>query len=167
MSSDKSSIGSSAFGFSLASIINSFFSLVCAYAVLINSFGLFCMGNLAIGLSVSFAQQYRFAATEMVQKDNIPRAISMVLLLGIIAALIGSNIVSLTENLVSIQYVDYKGIVKTISANKVNFNYRSIDLPQDIIFLSATFKGTNKKKNEIIKCGLDAKKLLIDLVVYN
>tara|TARA_B100001123_G_scaffold97068_1_gene111796 strand:- start:1064 stop:1972 length:909 start_codon:yes stop_codon:yes gene_type:complete len=51
--------------------------------------------------------------------------------------------------LVSIQYVDYKGIVKTISANKVNFNYRSIDLPQDIIFLSATFKGTNKKKNEI------------------
>ena len=51
--------------------------------------------------------------------------------------------------LVSIQYVDYKGIVKTISANKVNFNYRSIDLPQDIIFLSATFKGINKKKNEI------------------
>ena len=51
--------------------------------------------------------------------------------------------------LVSIQYVDYKGIVKTISANKVNFNYRSIDLPQDIIFLSATFKGNNKKKNEI------------------
>ncbi len=51
--------------------------------------------------------------------------------------------------LVSIQYVDYKGIVKTISANKVNFNYRSIDLPKDIIFLSATFKGTNKKKNEI------------------
>ena len=48
--------------------------------------------------------------------------------------------------LVSIQYVDYKGIVKTISANKVNFNYRSIDLPQDIIFLSATFKGNNKKK---------------------
>ena len=51
--------------------------------------------------------------------------------------------------LASIQYVDYKGIVKTISANKVNFNYRSTDLPQDIIFLSATFKGTNKKKNEI------------------
>ena len=51
--------------------------------------------------------------------------------------------------LVSIQYVDYKGIIKTISANKINFNYRNTDLPQDIIFLSATFKGTNKKKNEI------------------
>ena len=34
------------FGFSLASIINSFFSLICAYAVLINSFNLFCIGNL-------------------------------------------------------------------------------------------------------------------------
>ena len=51
--------------------------------------------------------------------------------------------------LVSIQYVDYKGTIKTISANKINFNYRSTDLPKDIIFLSATFKGINKKKNEI------------------
>ena len=59
--------------------------------------------------------------------------------------------------LVSIQYVDYKGIVKTISANKVNFNYRSIDLPQDIIFLSATFKGTNKKKDAIENCMKDLK----------
>ena len=51
--------------------------------------------------------------------------------------------------LVSIQYVDYKGTIKTILANKINFNYRSTDLPKDIIFLSATFKGINKKKNEI------------------
>tara|TARA_B100000579_G_scaffold313783_1_gene263248 strand:- start:130 stop:1038 length:909 start_codon:yes stop_codon:yes gene_type:complete len=59
--------------------------------------------------------------------------------------------------LASIQYVDYKGIVKTISANKVNFNYRSTDLPQDIIFLSATFKGTNKKKDAIENCMKDLK----------
>ena len=58
------------FGFSLAAIINSIFSLVCAYAVLINSFNLFCLSNLAIGLSVSFAQQYRFAATESVETSN-------------------------------------------------------------------------------------------------
>ena len=51
--------------------------------------------------------------------------------------------------LVSIQYVDYKGTIKTTPANKINFNYRNTDLPKDIIFLSATFKGINKKKNEI------------------
>ena len=76
------------FGFSLASIINSLFSLFCAYAILINSFELFCLGNLIIGLSVAFAQQYRFAASESVEKSNIPKAISLILLLGIIASLL-------------------------------------------------------------------------------
>ncbi|MDC1184610.1 MFS transporter [Alphaproteobacteria bacterium] len=93
------------FGFSLATIINSFFSLVCAYAVLINSFSLFCMGNLAIGLSVAFAQQYRFAATEAVETSNIPKAISLILLLGIVASLLGANIVSVTKNFYLTTYV--------------------------------------------------------------
>lgn len=93
------------FGFSLASIINSFFSLVCAYAVLINNFNLFCLGNLAIGLSVSFAQQYRFAATESVKTSNIPKAISLILLLGIVASLLGANIVSITKEFYITTYV--------------------------------------------------------------
>jgi predicted MFS family arabinose efflux permease len=93
------------FGFSLAAIINSFFSLVCAYAVLINNFGLFCIGNLAIGLSVSFAQQYRFAATESVETSNIPKAISLILLLGIVASLLGANIVSVTKDFYISTYV--------------------------------------------------------------
>ena len=49
--------------------------------------------------------------------------------------------------LISIQLVDFKGVVRSIPANKINFNYRSIQLPNDLIFLSATFKG--KKKGQI------------------
>ena len=49
--------------------------------------------------------------------------------------------------LISIQLIDYKGIVKSIPANKIKFNYRYIELPKDLIFLSATFKG--KKKNYV------------------
>ena len=94
------------FGFSLAAIINSLFSLFCAYAILINSFTLFCLGNLIIGLSVAFAQQYRFAATESVVKANIPKAISLILLLGIIASLLGANIVSITKDF---HYTTYVG----------------------------------------------------------
>ena len=93
------------FGFSLASIINSFFSLICAYAVLINSFNLFCIGNLAIGLSAAFAQQYRFAATESVETSNIPKAISLILLLVIVASLLGANIVSVTKDFYITTYV--------------------------------------------------------------
>lgn len=51
--------------------------------------------------------------------------------------------------LVSIQLVDFQGVVKSIPANKINFNYRSIELPEDLIFLSATFKGKKKDSLEI------------------
>ena len=51
--------------------------------------------------------------------------------------------------LISIQLVDFKGVVRSIPTNKINFNYRSIELPKDLIFLSATFKGKEKKREEI------------------
>ena len=50
--------------------------------------------------------------------------------------------------LISIQLVDFKGLVRSIPANKINFNYRSIELPKDLIFLSATLK--EKKNSEQI-----------------
>ena len=58
--------------------------------------------------------------------------------------------------LISIQLIDFKGVVKSIPANKINFSYRSIELPKDLIFLSATFKG--KKKN-----GLEIHNLIQEL----
>ncbi len=53
--------------------------------------------------------------------------------------------------LISLQIIDYNGKVKTIPADKINFKYRSTNLPQDIIFLSATFKGNKSKKYDIQK----------------
>ena len=51
--------------------------------------------------------------------------------------------------LISIQLVDFKGVVRSIPSNKIIFNYRSIGLPKDLIFLSATFKGKEKNSEEI------------------
>ena len=53
--------------------------------------------------------------------------------------------------LVSVQYIDFNGIVKTINSKNINFEYRGTNLPKDAIFLSATFKGIKKNKNEIQK----------------
>jgi UDP-N-acetylmuramate dehydrogenase len=53
--------------------------------------------------------------------------------------------------LISIQAIDKKGRVLTIPANKVIFKYRSNDLPDDLIFLSASFKGEKKNKDKIKK----------------
>ena len=92
------------FGFILSALINSIASLICAYSISILNFYIYCFANLFIGMSVSFILQYRFAATELVQKENIPKAISLILLLGIVAALLGSNIVSVTKDLFNTEF---------------------------------------------------------------
>jgi len=53
--------------------------------------------------------------------------------------------------LISIQAIDKEGKVLTIPANKIIFNYRSNDLPDNLIFLSASFKGEKKNKDKIEK----------------
>ena len=59
--------------------------------------------------------------------------------------------------LVSIQLIDSNGQVLTIPANKISFKYRGNDLADDLIFLSASFKGEKKDKNEIKKKVIELK----------
>jgi len=59
--------------------------------------------------------------------------------------------------LISIQAVDKDGRVLTIPANKVIFKYRNNDLSDNLIFLSASFKGEKKDKNKIQKEVLELK----------
>ena len=53
--------------------------------------------------------------------------------------------------LISIQAIGKDGRVLTIPANKIIFKYRNNDLPDDIIFLSASFKGEKKDRDIIQK----------------
>jgi UDP-N-acetylmuramate dehydrogenase len=51
--------------------------------------------------------------------------------------------------LISIQAIDKLGNIITIPAEKINFTYRGNDLPDNLIFLSASFKGKKKDIREI------------------
>ena len=53
--------------------------------------------------------------------------------------------------LISVQAINRSGEILTIPAKEIVFGYRSCDLSKDLIFLSATFKGNIKKKDEIEK----------------
>ena len=53
--------------------------------------------------------------------------------------------------LISVQAINRSGEILTIPAKEIGFSYRSCDLGKDLIFLSATFKGNIKKKDEIEK----------------
>ena len=53
------------------------------------------------------------------------------------------------DYIVSLQCIDTNGNLKVIPANKIVFNYRKIELDENLIFLSATFKGNISETNEI------------------
>ena len=52
--------------------------------------------------------------------------------------------------LISVQAIDLLGKISTIPAHQINFEYRNNDLPENLIFLSASFKGI-KDDNQNIK----------------
>ena len=51
--------------------------------------------------------------------------------------------------LISVQAINRSGEVLTIPSKDIIFNYRSCNLPKDLTFLSASFKGNKKKKEQI------------------
>ena len=51
--------------------------------------------------------------------------------------------------LLSIQAVDFLGNVITLPAEKIKFDYRKTSLSDDLVFLSASFKGLKRDKKEI------------------
>ena len=60
--------------------------------------------------------------------------------------------------LVSIQAINKIGKVITIPAKDINFKYRDSSLPDNLIFLSASFKGKKKNSNLISKKMTELKK---------
>ena len=53
--------------------------------------------------------------------------------------------------LLSIQAIDKFGNVITIPSKNIKFEYRGNDLSEDLIFLSASFKGIKKPSSDIVK----------------
>ena len=88
-------------GFVFSSVVGSISCLVGAYAIMIESFFIFCIAKFILGATMAFTHQYRFAAAESVEKEKAPKAISSLLLAGIVAAFLGISLSNYTKNFVS------------------------------------------------------------------
>ena len=86
-------------GFIAASVGNTLVSILAAYSIFIQSFSLYCFVNFFLGMGMAFTHQYRFAAAESVNKDRVPRAISIILLGGIVSAFIGPSVVNFSKDM--------------------------------------------------------------------
>ena len=88
-------------GFIFASVAGSISCLIGAYAIIIERFFIFCFAKFILGATMAFTHQYRFAAAESVEKEKAPKAISSLLLAGIVAAFLGIGLSNYTKNFVS------------------------------------------------------------------
>ncbi len=92
-------------GFMLAVTVAAVGALLAAYAITAGSFLLFCIAGFLIGQNTAFMLQYRFAATESVEPQFSGRAVSFVLVGGILAGYIGPEIAQRAQGLLPTLYV--------------------------------------------------------------
>jgi predicted MFS family arabinose efflux permease len=92
-------------GFIMGAVLGTVGGLVAASGIWIGSLALLCLGTYFVGIYQAFAQFYRFAAGEVADDVFRPRAISLVLAGGIIAALAGPNLARFGGSLLSPQYI--------------------------------------------------------------
>ncbi len=146
-------------GFILASLMSSFAAIICSYSITISNFYLFSFGCLLIGSAHSFVHQYRFAIPENVNEKIVPRAMSYILLLGIVSALLASNFASYFKNLTTVEFAGsflflsitglipiiflffYKDEKILIEKSKFEFNKISLILTNSKIILSIICGG--------------------------
>src|SRR5262245_60508578 len=76
-------------GFMAGSAIGVLGSAVCAFALWLGSFAVFCLGTAIIGIYTAFGLQYRYAAAEVAEPAFRAKAISLVLAGGIVGGFLG------------------------------------------------------------------------------
>nr|WP_298689959.1 MFS transporter [uncultured Dongia sp.] len=85
-------------GFMVGALIGIIGGLIMAGATYVASFWLFALGNTIFGVSAAFTLFYRFAAAEAADDAFRPKAISLVMAGGVIAALVGPELSKLGQD---------------------------------------------------------------------
>jgi len=91
-------------GFMTSSLFGLTGAAIMTGAVVTANFNLFCMGTALVGVFNGFGQYYRFTAAEVVPEDYRSRAISYVLVGGVIAAFAGPNLANWSRHLLSAEF---------------------------------------------------------------
>ncbi len=87
-------------GFIFGALASSVTCLLAAYAIIQQNFILFCISHFILGMGIAFAHQYRFAAAESVEQEKVPKAISTLMLAGIVSSFLGITLANYTKNFI-------------------------------------------------------------------
>jgi predicted MFS family arabinose efflux permease len=89
------------FGFLIGASAGAVSGSLGAYAILQGSFFMFCCAALIMGIYQACTQYYRYAAVESAPMDFVSRAVSLVLLGGVLSALVGPSLAVFSRDLLS------------------------------------------------------------------
>ena len=82
----------------LGALVGASAGVIAAAGIFASSFVIFCLGTLTAGFYAAYVQSYRFAATDAATGDMKARAISWVMVGGLVAAIVGPQLVIWTRD---------------------------------------------------------------------
>jgi MFS family permease len=92
-------------GFTVGALIGMIGAAICSWALYLGNFWLLCLGTMVFGIYNAVAQYYRFAAADAVSADFRAKAISLVLVGGLVGGLIGPEVSKHTVDLLAERYL--------------------------------------------------------------
>ena len=117
-------------GFMIGAIGGAFGGLIGAYALTIQSFTLFLVASYLTGIYMSSGGFLRFAAADTASAEFRPRAISYVMAGGLVAALIGPQLVKVTAEAMVVPFVGtYLAIIAINAFGSLVFLFLDIPVP--------------------------------------
>lgn len=122
-------------GFIVAIILGALNCLFAAYAIEIANFWVFCSSIFLFGIVISAMQQFRFAAMESVPDELASKAVSILLLAGLIAAFVGPEVAFLGKDWFETEFVgSFVGvsILLLLSISFISF-YKPVSKQQEEI----------------------------------
>lgn len=120
---------------------------LAAWAIMQESFPLFCIAVAILGASTAAVQQYRFAAMESVEPDLMPRAASQVLLGGLVAAYLGPELGVLGRSLFASEYAGSFALLSVlyVLALLILTRYRNTQMVEEEV------EGSGRPLGEIMR----------------
>ncbi|MGJ1386216.1 MFS transporter [Sphingobacterium spiritivorum] len=136
--------------FMIGTVIGALSGVVSWYGIIHQSFWIFSIGNMLLGIYQGFTQYYRFAAADSVPDYAKSKAISWVIGGGIVAAFAGPNLARFTQDLGAVPYAySYLStILLSIAALGVVAFLR---LDKNIILQTNKSTSSGRSLKEIIK----------------
>lgn len=132
-------------GFTLGALMGAVGAAIAALALMQGSFGLFLLGSLCTGCYMSGNGFYRFAAADGASDAYRPKAISYVMAGGLASALVGPQLVKLTEDAMAVTFLgSYLAIVVLNLAG--SFLFLGLNSPRPVAAQAGGAAGRTRRE---------------------